>query len=118
ETLAVALGVTVDVDREPLVEDRAQPAEVRGRLRAGERAVGAAGETVEPAGVGLDLRPARFCLPLLPAERGGGEEPTEIPVTLAALDEEPEETRARDRHLGADERPEAGPACGLEEAGR
>src|SRR4029077_3691597 len=75
-------------------------------------------EAVETVRVLLDLRPARHGGALLAPERGGGEEPAEIPVSLAMLHEEPEEPRPDHRDLGADERPDARPARGLEEARR
>src|SRR5207247_2393326 len=50
--------------------------------------------------------------------RAGGEEPAEVPVAGAALDQEPEQPRACDRHLRADERAQARAARGLEEAWR
>src|SRR5439155_24240932 len=118
EPLPRALAVAVDVDREAGTEDAVQPIEVGRAARARERPLGAAGEAVEAAGVLLDLIPRDQRLTLRVPERARGEEPAEVAVAGAALDQEPELPRTRDRHLRADERADARAARGLEEARR
>src|SRR5438552_17419754 len=95
------------VDGEALAEDVLQMKEVRRPVVAGERTVVAAREAVETCRMLLHLLPARLRLALLPSERGRREKTTEVLVAGAALDQEPEVPRTHDRHLGADEWPDA-----------
>src|SRR5213594_3223465 len=118
EALAGALAVAVDVDGEALAEDGAQPPEVGGGVRPRERPLAPAGEAVEAARVRFHLLPAGARFALRPPEGARREEPAEVPVAVAVLDEQPEETSAVDCHLGPDQRPDAGAARGREEARR
>ncbi len=87
QSLAPAFAMTVDVHGEPRAEDAAQPIELDRRVRAGERTVGPAGETEESGGVLLDLRPRDRGLALRPSECAGGEEPAEVAIAAAVLDQ-------------------------------
>src|SRR5262249_36780854 len=66
----------------------------------------------------LDLLPARERVALRPAGRRDGEEPAEVPVARAVLDQQPEGSRAGDRRLRADQRPHARAPGGGEETRR
>src|SRR5262249_47301128 len=62
--------------------------------------------------------PRHARLALLPAERAGGEEPAEVPVAGAILDEEMERARVAHDDVRADDRAHAGALGRLEEARR
>src|SRR5439155_21084619 len=92
--------------------------EIRGAVFADERPLDTPREAGEPRRMLLHLLPARLRLALLPSERGRREEAAEVLVAGAILDQEPEVAGTRDRHLGADERPDARLPGRLEEARR
>jgi hypothetical protein len=94
EALAVALVMAVDVDGEPLREQPAQAVELRGCVRPGERTVETARETEEPAGMLLELRPGGERLALRASARCVGEQPAEIAVAGALLDQQVHPARA------------------------
>src|SRR5207247_4090070 len=95
-----------------------EPQKIAGALRPRGRALAPAGEAAAAARVPFPLLRAGPPIALRPPERSRREEPAEVPVAVAVLDEQPEETSAVDCHLGPDQRPDAGAARGREEARR
>ena len=98
--LLVAKVMPLELDREAARKDRCEPAEqlsrgVRASRREGarDRALFAAGQAMQPFRVRGDVLPRDAPLPLRMPERAGRDQPTEIPVSRAALDEEGEPTR-------------------------
>jgi hypothetical protein len=114
-----AVAMMVHVDGEAIREDAAQPVEPRRRgRRIDEWAVVAAGETEETRGMLLDLVPRDAPLAFLAAERARGQEPAEIRVPGAALDQHVQRTHALDDDVRAHDRAHAGLLRRLEEARR
>jgi hypothetical protein len=113
------VAMMMHVDGEAVGEDALQPIEpCRRRRGIDERAVVAAGETEEPVRVRFDLLPSDASLALLSTECAGGEQPAEVRVAGAILDEQMQHARALDDDVGPDDRAYAGLLRGLEEARR
>ena len=88
EPLAVALAMAMHVDGEPLGEDAAQSVEMRGGVGAGERPVRAAGETEQsPRRAPRPAPTSPRASPFGASARGRGEEPAEVRVAGAILDQ-------------------------------
>ena len=113
-----AVEVTLDLDEAAVAaEDPGQPIEdPAGRLAiaprdgVGQRAVAAAGETHEPARVGLELVERDPPRALGGAELQTRDQPAEVAVAVAVLDEHRQPRAVGQRQLAADQRADAGVA--------
>jgi hypothetical protein len=116
---AGAIAMMVHVDGEPSRKEVAPGA--RGApapLDVGERPFVAAGETEEPFGVRFDLIPGDAAVPLRAPERAHREEPAEVRVPDAVLDEQMQRARVLHDDVRADDRAHARRLRRLEEPRR
>jgi hypothetical protein len=111
-----AVEVALHLDEAAVAaEDPAQPIEdsprllvVAARHRGGQRATAAAGEAHETPGVRGEIVEPDAPRPLRRGELEAGDEPAEVAIAVAVLDEHGQPRAVVERHLATDDRPHAG----------
>jgi hypothetical protein len=118
------MALQLDVDVEAAVDGDQALEEIAGALHVTpgqarrHRAPGAAREADQPRRVLDEIVEGGCALALRCAHLDAGQEPTEVLVSLAVLDQEREPTAAVERHLGADDGLEAEARARAVELGR